>query len=420
MFSTIDAPIFYAEEYIALITSYVLPIILLGVLIYFAWKYWIRYVNAHYISEMKWSLMEIKIPKDVFKSPLAMELVFNALYQTGGHGNWLAKFWQGGVRSWFSLEIASIEGHIHFFIRTQTKFKAIIESQIYAQYPQAEVAEVDDYTRVVPPYVKDGPWEMSGTEFILAKEDPYPIKTYIDFGLDQAVGRLEEAERIDPITSTLEYMGSIGAGEQIWFQIIVRAAQDRWMNSKGELQSWQKQGRDLVSSMIKKYSDKEIEYDDKGEKKKHKVGGYSNMPPNEKLLVDAIERSISKLGFDVGIRAIYIGRKEKYNAGIASGLGGILRQYTTTDFNSFKGDRGTGVDFPWEDLFGTVVPKKKSGLLKAYRLRGWFYHPFNRKPYVLNTEELATIFHFPGRVLETPSFQRIDSKKVDAPANLPL
>ncbi|MDB5188726.1 MAG: protein of unknown function with transrane region, partial [Candidatus Nomurabacteria bacterium] len=180
------------------VTSSIALIIALPLLSYLAWNLWMSYIQTEFLRNLKWTLLEIKPPKEVFKSPLAMELMLQSLYQTGGHGNWLQKYWGGAVRAWFALEIVSIEGNIHFYIRTQQKFKSIIESQIYAQYPQAEVSEVEDYTVSVPDYQKFGPIELWGTNFTFTKDEVYPIKTYVDFGLDKAIGSLEEEQRIDP------------------------------------------------------------------------------------------------------------------------------------------------------------------------------------------------------------------------------
>ncbi|OHB13689.1 MAG: hypothetical protein A2Y49_02110 [Candidatus Zambryskibacteria bacterium RIFCSPLOWO2_12_39_8] len=59
-------------------------------------------------------------------------------------------------------------------------------------------------------------------------------------------------------------------------------------------------------------------------------------------------------------------------------------------------------------------------MLDAYKRREYFFKPYKRKHFVLNTEELATLFHFPGQVSTTPTFTRIESKKAEAPANLPI
>jgi hypothetical protein len=93
--------------------------ILAGVLLVVAkvaWNLWLTYLQTQFLRGIKWVLLEIKPPKEVFKSPAAMELVLNSLYQTGGTGNWYDKYWKGNLRNYFSLEIVSTEGKIHFYI----------------------------------------------------------------------------------------------------------------------------------------------------------------------------------------------------------------------------------------------------------------------------------------------------------------
>jgi hypothetical protein len=382
-------------------------------LAFFAWKAWSHYVNRENISKLEWVLLDIKIPREVFKSPEAMELFFaNALYQTGGVGTWYQRWWQGNVPAWFSLEIVSIEGRIYFLIRTQKKFKNIIEAQIYAQYPQAEISEVEDYTLRVPPHTKDGDWSMYGTEFVLSKPDPYPIKTYIDYGLDKASSSLDPEQQIDPITAMLEFMGSIGEGEQVWFQILVRPANWKRYSKPGggafEYQNWQDLGKQLVKEL-------------KDKSKPTKEGEFPQpLTKGEMDQMSAIERSISKYGFDTGIRGIYLARKDKFNATNITALVGSFRQYNSPSLNSFKLKNPTAYDYPWQDLTGNKTVLLKKEMLNAYRLRSYFYSPYPRTPFVMNTEELATIFHFPGKVSETPTFARIDSKKVEPPSNLPI
>jgi hypothetical protein len=412
------------------ITDMIALIIAVPLLSVFAWNLWVSYVQTLFLRSMTWTLLEIKPPKEVFKSPLAMELVLNSLYQTGGHGNWMQKYWQGAVRNWFSLEIVSNEGSIHFYIRTPSKFKSIIQSQIYAQYPQAEVSEVEDYTAAVPDFAKDAPISLWGTQLVLSKEDVYPIKTYIDWGLDRAIGSLDEQQRIDPITPMLEFMGSIGAGEQIWFQIIVRADTKRFpiKNKEGveEMKGW----TDSAKEVIKKFNADLNEKDKEG-----KTIATRRATKGELGVIEAIERNASKFGFDAGVRAIYLTQKDKFDANRIAGLTGMIRQYNASDFNSFKPDGPTAFDFPWQDITGKKIIKLKKDLLGAYKNRAYFYGGFNlkdpktfftypeksgRKAFILSTEELATMFHLPGRVAETPSFVRIEATKAEPPANLPI
>lgn len=396
-----------------------------------AWNLWLTYIQVEFLRGIKWTILEIRPPKEVFKSPAAMELVLNALYQAGGTGTWYDKYWKGNLRNYFSLEIVSSEGKIRFFIRTPEKFRKIIESQFYAQYPQAEIFQADDYTQTIPKFSKEGQINLWGCNFELTnKEEVYPIKTYIEYGLDRAIGSLEEEQRIDPITPMLEFMGSIGAGENIWFQIIIRAATNRFVIKKDGEEVSQKSWTDKVKQVIKDFNASLVEKDKEG-----KVIGSRRATRGESAVIEAIERNANKFGFDTGMRAIYVTKKEHFDANRIAGLTGMFRQYSASDFNGFKPANVTGFDFPWQDLFGKKVIIKKEDMLSGYKKRSFFYGGFDffeitkyftnpedsgKKGFLLTTEELATIFHLPGRVVETPTFTRIESKKGEPPANLPI
>src|SRR6185503_12031594 len=111
-----------------------------------AWIFWLHYIQQDFISGIDFVLLEIIPPRDVLRSPKAMELfITNALYHMSNKGG-KEEWWQGAVWFWFSLEIASIEGQVHFYIRTPTRVRGLIEAQMYAQYPQAQIREVEDYT----------------------------------------------------------------------------------------------------------------------------------------------------------------------------------------------------------------------------------------------------------------------------------
>lgn len=406
-------------SYVGNILPYILPI-LFGII---AWKQWIIYIRKENIRKMKMSLLQIRVPQDVFRSPAAMEIFLaNALYQSGGMNTWYKKYWLGNIPAYFSLEIVSIEGRVYFFIWTQERFRPIIEAQLYAQYPQIEIEESEDYTDMIPPYNKNADWNMFGSEFLLAKDDPYPIKTYVDFGLDKATGSLEEEEKIDPIIPTIEYLGSLGKGEQMWIQIIVQsAAWGRYPDPKHWFKKidWKKAGQVIIDELKLKQ-----------QKPLPGATAPTRATKGEQDVVSALERSITKYGFDTGIRAIYLAHKDMFNGIHITGMLGLWKQFTSGNMNSFKVANDTSFDYPWQDYSGNRASALKSEMLEAYRNRGYFHHPYrhkkvarktlDRKPFVLNTEELATIFHFPGRVLETPNFKRIESKKSEPPANLPL
>ena len=97
------------------------------VLGYFGWKMWLYYRRAEWVSKMDWVMLEVRVPKEVNKTPLAMEVVLSSLYQSS-RGVWWDWYWKGRVRDYFTIEMVSIEGDIHFFIRTRPFVRKNIEN----------------------------------------------------------------------------------------------------------------------------------------------------------------------------------------------------------------------------------------------------------------------------------------------------
>jgi hypothetical protein len=357
-------------------------------------------------------LLEIKLPREIMKSPAAMEITLNSFVQTGGEGTWIDRIWKGQTRSWFSLEIVSIGGNIKFFIWTKPKHRNAIETHIYSQYPGVEIYEAEDYTKSF--YYNPEINGMWAAEFILSEPDPYPIKTYIDYGLDKDP---KEEFKIDPMTPMLELFGSITTGQNIWIQIIIRAhKKKRLFDVFGEQEdSWKEEAKKQIDGIIEKL------------KVKKEEGGFPRIPTKgESEKIAALERSISKFPFDCGIRAIYIADKDKFNPANIGGIIGTVKQYGYPGLNGFR-PKGwlADFDYPWEKWFD-AEDKVRLKALQEYKLRRYFYSPWKNKkyhstkPFVLNVEELATIFHFPGSTASTPTLEKIPSLKSKAPSNLPI
>lgn len=368
------------------------------VLFFIFWKLWVYYIRARFVSRLDWTLLEIKLPREILKGPQAMEVVLNMFHQTRD-GNIIQKYWLGLLRVWFSLEITSINGAVRFFVYTQRFFRNLVEAQIYAQYPDVEITEVDDYTKktFTDGFMKE--WNCWGTEFVLTEEDAYPIKTYVDYGLHNLTTK--EEQKTDPLTAFMEFLGSLKEGEQAWIQILIRATK----------KEWKKEGKKLVDKIMKEAGAK-TEKPKEGEVEM----GIFKLTPGQTDIIKAVERDVSKLGFDVGIRAMYLARKDIFNMVNAISLIGLMKQYNALNLNGFKPARASSVDY-FKNL---REPKMKIKMLDAFRQRSYFYMPYDRGPFVLNSEELATIFHFPGRVAETPTLGRIEAKKGEPPTNLPI
>jgi len=399
------------------------PVLVPVILIYISILLWVRYVQLKYISKQKPVLLEIKIPKDIQKSPLAMEIILGVMQQSGA-ATYTEAYLDGKVAPWFSLELMSIEGQVHFYIwASEKKFKTLIEAQIYAQYPTVEIYEVP----VDKDYVRNFNYDPAqkiiwGLQFGLTKKDVYPIKTYVDYNMDKDQ---KDEYRIDPMTAVLEYLGSASKGNQIWLQILIRKHGTQGLKEfrLKEKVDWKAEAEDEIKEIKKKATP-----ETKGD-----FPGFPNMTKGQTETIAAIERGISKISFDTCMRGFYLAEAEYFNPAYISGLIGSAKQYSSISLNGFKLKSKTDVSDLLKD-WSTLLPFlkkyivwKKSKLTQemfnAYRLRSFFYPPYQfykQNPFVLNTEELATIYHFPGNVSATPTLAKIASKKSEPPANLPI
>ena len=422
---TFGGPLWLAFRYLVRFGPIWLPLLLF----YIWWKEWLYYLRSRSVAELTPVLLEIKLPREVLRSPLAMEVIFSHLYQTGAASH-LEQYWEGKLRPWFSLELCSLGGSVRFFVYSpDRKWRDLVEAQFYAQYPEAVITEVPDYTdRVSYDFSRFWMW---GTYFSLIKDDVYPLKTYIDYGLDKPA---EEEEKVDPLTATLEYLGSLKPHEQCWIQILIQA------HKKEDFQGGFAPLPFTEKPNWKGAAEKEIEKIREAATPKPKKEGQFSFPNPTKGQVEkiaALERSIAKYPFKTMIRTMYVTTTEG-GIGPASipGLIASVRQYNSQELNGLKLGWFTDhsdfvkdlrIIFSWFGPFQRYLEERanvmRRQMLDAYKRRSFFYPPyknFHAQPFILNSEELATMFHLPGRVATTPTLQKVESKRAEAPSNLPL
>lgn len=382
------------------------------------WPLWVNYVRSKNFYKIKYSVFEIKLPKEAYKSPLAMELFLHALHNTSDGGN-IKQFWAGETRPWYSLELASIGGQVKFFIWSEDARKVGLMSAIYAQFPGIEIRQVEDYTKNT--FYDPMTMKVYAAEFVLSKKEPYPIKTYIDYGLDKDP---KEEFKVDPLVPGLESLASVPPGQQMWIQLIVRAHKGE-QKKHGILfkkhDAWREAAEEEINTIMKRNPLTKV-----AGTKDEETGRIH--PPTlsdaEKEQVVALSRKITKLPFDVGIRTIYMAPKDKFDTPF--GIGSLISFFKTFNTENLNGLRPNGdkwtpwLDAPYKDFKDIRRNRFSREAFLHYKMRSYFYNPGNEDPpIVLNTEELATIYHFPGSVATTPTLERVPSKKGQAPANLP-
>ena len=92
--------------------------------------------------------------------------------------DWYEKWWEGHFQKTLSLEIISIGGDIRFILKVPAPVRNLVESSIYAQYPEIEIVEVEDYTKNVPQDIPNDKWDLWGCDYETIKPDIYPISVY--------------------------------------------------------------------------------------------------------------------------------------------------------------------------------------------------------------------------------------------------
>jgi len=296
--------------------------------------------------------------------------------------------------------------------------------------------EVEDYVWNIPQYKKDGDWNMWGCEFTKLKPDFLPIKSYKDFGDDMKTGVKEEF-KVDPITPVIEYLGSRTKGQQVWIQMIIRQSIKKYHSHKtGKHVDFHQGAIEYLDKMMEGY----VRLHDV-DKPNLPTAKQVFLPEPLKPIVNVIIENMSKIHFDCGVRLIALANK-KYNTddqfnNLRRDVRLLFRQYAKPFSNELERINSTQFDAPWSDPTGIALTVLKRRMLNFYRMRTFFHPPlqfafnypavFNMffpsgkpKIFVLSNEELATIYHFPGMVSETPSFKRIETKIAKPPSNLPI
>ena len=181
----------------------------------------------------------------------------------------------------------------------------------------------------------------------------------------------------------------------------------------------------------------------------------------EKEEVEAIHKKKSKATARTIMRVIYVAntKKGKFNSGQVQNILSFMRPFTGRWNSVGIGNVVDPYDYPWQNLRGRRVPWRAEELFESYVEREgfhphkskidwldkfedqffWNYSMKHRKIFrmvyeiifksfehtepntvsVLNTEEIATLYHFPGQVASVPNLPRVDSTKGMAPSNLP-
>ncbi len=388
-----------------------LPIIGPAGLILGFWYVWIWYVQSLYIfNRTNPVLMEVKMPADITKSPRAMEQVLTSMWTRSGTTTFIDKYWMGGVTPYASLELCSFGGEIHFFIWCRRSYKNVIEAAMYSQYPEVEIVETEDYATHFQ--YDPSKHHCFVTDYIYdPRSDAYPIRTYVDFELDRDP---KEEHKVEPFASVLEVLSTLNKNEQGWIQIVLKGYFGK---------DWQAKVEKEVEK-IRDEASQQIVINKEG--KKEEKTSFPRPTDSQKEQMQAMERQLGKLIFEVGMRGIYIAPAGKMRSAEYTAFRWIWRPYNNPNIlNSIRPRRAhNDFDYLWQD-WGSGPDGVRYQLVTrryfdAYRRRQWWSAPWILPTMHMSTEVLATLWHPPSRTVQPPGLQRISVSKSEAPPNLPM
>lgn len=339
-------------------------------------------------------LLSIKVPRQNEKGPLAAEMMFSAMHGLMEEGENL----ETQPETHLSFEITGSSQGVFFYTFVPKKQKNFVESQIYAQYPAAEIKEIEDYSLNLPSAA------LSATEIVLSREYYFPLKTFADF-------------EVDPLAAITSAVENLDEEQQVWFQFLVKPAPDVWKKPGVEYVEWLRSGQPAPPpSLFAAIRDSFFKFG--VEMLKNVVSGIltaqppiaplpgreappPRLSPEQENDVKGIQQKLTSLGFEVGMRVLGFGKTQEQAILAVDALSAALRQYSKQ--NSFARS-GFVRDF--------------NEVLADFRARAM---PLERENiFILTATELASIFHLPNVSVETPNIAWTKAKKSEPPLELPL
>ena len=317
------------------------------------------------------------------------------------------------VRHWFmgredhiALEVVAHKGKISFYVAVPQYLVRYLEQQIHAQYPDAAVEEVEDYNIFSPHGALAAAYVRQTREYI------FPIKTYRKVDGDPFVAILNSLSKLSP---------EDGAA----IQMIIRSSHKRWHRWGAKVAREMQQGKRLHEALKRggkwywlrsltgaagggikdvmgaAYSGKTVT---ERERENKRMGYDDKQPyrlsPMEEEIVKGIEEKSSKAGVDTNVRVVVCAQEAERAGMLLDNITNAFGQYNVYEYgNGFHARRMGG---------------------KGAVIRDFIYRNFNEHyKFVLNTEELASIYHFPLPRTETPNIRWLTSRRAAPPSNMP-
>lgn len=368
----LDQILFSAQ--IALVILVLLTLVAgLGYIISRAYFWYLRFQNRSFNLDNK-EFFKILVPPDNEIAINAAEQMFTSFYglRKSGFKNSLKE------QDHISFEIIATEESIDFYVVTPKHLSSLVEKQINATYPEAE------FIKVEAPDLGSEKGITKFTSLVLKKADYIPITTY-------------ENLKVDTMNAITSSMSKLHKNEALAMQVIIRPATD----------TWQSNGKDYVKEQNAKAT--------KTDKDGKPIGSRGAF---DEEINTAVKNKISKVGYETSIRIVSVSDDEASATANLSNLERSIGQLNSQNLNKFS--KGTN---KYNKYFITGFIYRMFPVMKEYKWPFAIPHLLEKtfiKDYsILNTEELATLWHLPNKDVKTPKINWLRSKGSAAPIDLP-
>lgn len=354
------------------------PIVL--VLSFLTWRNY-RLAAKVTVKNVEGDLLILEIPKTNDKKELAAEQMFASLHGILRDAEELKA--NDGFQEHLSFEFASVNGQIRFYVWVPRTLRSFVESQVYSQYPTVQIRLADeDYVAHEREHSV-----VYTSDITLIDDDVLPIKTFQSFEVDPLAG----------ITGTLAKLET--TGDEVWVQILVRPVADDWHKVTSKWVDNVRKGKSGSLKNVSGWLPQLFEALWKPPEVGKETVTVKELSDRDKTRISEAETKANKLGYQVKIRIAYLGESQVTARQQMQAIVGTFKQFNSTNLNGFKASGGS---FAKESL----IPYRK--------------REFGTEGYVLNIEELASVYHLPHTSVETPNIVWASSKTAEPPAKLPV
>jgi len=342
---------------------------------------------------------EEKSSKKDYKELIA---VAESFYAALGHisSRWRPTAFFIGREDQISLEIVSSGGLIKFFIVTPDYLRNYVEQQFHAQYPSAQIIEVSDYN------IFRAQGFIQAAPVVMTKDNFFQLRTY-------------KKMDSDPLNSITNALSKVEKTQGAAIQIMIRTAKKKWRYKGPSIARKMQKGKSLEEAMSGNLAEQFL----KGFSafmgyalEQILTGGKSNEPPipkddknimprhtpMEQELIKSLEEKASKVGFEANIRVVTAADTEKISKMHLINITNAFAQYLGPE---------SGIQ---------LKKQKRHQFFRKPLIRSFIFRRFDhRRKLILNTEELASLFHPPLSITETPNIEWLKARVAPPPANLP-